>query len=366
MRVLHVIASGARRGAEVFASDLIRALDSSGVEQYVAVLHGPEPVALDLAAPSTVLLPDTSDQQGRFDLRLRRALRAVAGDFRPDVTQAHGGEALKYLATMRAGPIVYRRIGSGIGRSVLAGPRRWAFTAQLRRAKRVIAVADSVRAETIEVFGIPAWKVVTIGNAVDPRRLVPTAERSSFRRSIGVTADALVVTFLGAFTWEKDPAAALRVAARAMQQMPSAFFVMAGDGPLRREVETAALSVDAERVKVLGSRGDVADILAASDVLLSSSRTEGMPANIIEAGLLGLPVVSYSIAGIPEIVVDGTTGRLAAAGDEQALAARLIEVLSDEDGRRAMGNAAREHCTGSFAIEPVAARYLAAYEEVVG
>src|SRR5215218_1689181 len=110
MRILHVIATGQRRGAEVFAADLVAAMAAPGVRQQVAVLHGVPPWAVEFAVPSTAL----GGRPGRLHpgavWRLRRLLR----DWRPDVVQAHGGQPLKYLALagVRRPPIVYRRIGS--------------------------------------------------------------------------------------------------------------------------------------------------------------------------------------------------------------------------------------------------------------
>jgi glycosyltransferase involved in cell wall biosynthesis len=365
--VLHVIASGSRRGAEVFASDLIRSLTRSGVHQSVALLHGPDPHELDLGIDATVLSPHTSDHDAaKLDRDLRRALGKHIRAVQPDVVQAHGGEALKYLALTRSPPVVYRRIGSSVGRVLLKGPRRVAFALQLRAATRVIAVAESVREETIDVFRLRPSKVVTIPNAVDPARLQPQHDRATVRRSLGIADDAVVVLFLGAFTWEKDPVAAVRVAARVMSDHERLVLVMAGDGPLRPQVEEARRSLPhPENVLLLGSRRDVGDILAASDVLLSSSQTEGMPANVIEAGLLGLPVVSYALTGIPEIVENGVTGSLADPDEDEDLENHLRRLIHEPELRAAMGAAAKRRCEAEFAIDPVAARYLDVYEDVL-
>ena len=96
---------------------------------------------------------------------------------------------------------------------------------------------------------------------------------------------------------------------------PDLTHLIAGDGPLRDAAETEAERLGGgERTRFLGSRGDVADLLAASDVLLLASKTEGMPACVIEAGIAGLPVAAYALAGVPEAVVSGETGLLARRG----------------------------------------------------
>jgi N,N'-diacetylbacillosaminyl-diphospho-undecaprenol alpha-1,3-N-acetylgalactosaminyltransferase len=136
---------------------------------------------------------------------------------------------------------------------------------------------------------------------------------------------------------------------------------------MRLDMERALARSDSpDGVLLLGSRGDVADLLAASDVLLSVSRMEGMPANLIEAGMSGTPVVGFDIAGTAEVVVDGETGFLVPWGDSDMLKQRLHRLLGDSALRAAMGKAARARCRSMFDIEVIAPRYLQLYEELVG
>jgi glycosyltransferase involved in cell wall biosynthesis len=118
------------------------------------------------------------------------------------------------------------------------------------------------------------------------------------------------------------------------------------------------------RARAVGPRDDVADILAACDVLLQASRVEGMPGSVIEAGMLGLPVAAFALADIPEIVVDGETGHLAPPGDTQALAQRVIQLLATPERTAAMGTAARKRCRDLFDIRVVAPRYLEVYRQL--
>jgi glycosyltransferase involved in cell wall biosynthesis len=109
--------------------------------------------------------------------------------------------------------------------------------------------------------------------------------------------------------------------------------------------------------------------LTASDVLLFASRTdgmEGMPATVIEAGMVGTPVAGYAVAGVPEVVVDGVTGFLVPPGDVDGLTERVVQLLGDEKRRKAIGESARERCLAHFEIQTVAPRYISLYEQVVG
>jgi glycosyltransferase involved in cell wall biosynthesis len=369
LRVLHVVATTNRRGGELFASDLVRALDGEGIEQQVAVLHPPIGLArVGFEAP-TVAVGDGWRAPGvRMSLEAFQALRHLVSGWRPHVVQAHGGEPFKYLVASGAAgrsKLVYRRIGAAPP-WILRGPRRAAHAVLMRRATKVVAVAEAVRRETLEVFGVPPANVRMIPNGVDPARLSPLHDRQATRKALGIASDAPVILSLGALTWEKDPLGHLRISGEVMRHQPRAIHLFVGEGPLRERAEERVRSERrGEHVRFLGSREDLPDLLAASDVLLLASAVEGMPAGAIEAGIAGLPVVGYHIAGVPEVVLDGVTGQLVPAGDPFELAHAVIDLLANEPMRRSMGDAAAERCRSLFGIDAVAPRYLDLYQELV-
>jgi glycosyltransferase involved in cell wall biosynthesis len=365
-RVLHVVSTGRRRGAEVFASDLVTALAEDRIEQQVAVLRGAEPRDVDYRAPVTVVGDYRPNEALRFGTV--RSLRGVLREWEPDIIQAHGGEALKYsfLADGRKGHrVVYRRIGSVHPRTTF-GLRKAGYGAMMRRASRVVALGEAAREETIRVFGVRPERIVTIPNGVDLRRIRPRRTRDQVRRSLGVRAEAFVVLSLGALTWEKDPLVQVDVATRVLRRSDRAVYLIAGEGPLypdvARAVDEARLG---GRVHLLGNRADPGDLLASSDVLLMTSRTEGVPGAAIEGAMAGVPVVAYATGGISEAVLGGTTGVLARPGDPEALAGHVLALLDDEAGRLAMGRAALEWGRSRFDIGVVAPRYLRLYRDVM-
>lgn len=367
LRVLHVVATGQRRGAEVFAADLVRALAREGVGQRVGVVRG-ERMEVPFEAPVAVLggggarLPGLRVEPASV-LALRRLIRA----WRPHVVQAHGGEPLKHAVAAAAGAgsrVVYRRIG-GPADAIRSRARRLAYAGMMRRAARVVAVAEASRRDVVERFGIPPARVVTIPNAADAERLRPARALAETRGALGLPPEGLLFLSVGALTWEKDPLGALEAAAEVLEAVPGAAYAVAGDGPLRGALEAEARRRGlAGRVLLLGSRDDVPDLMAAADALLLASRTEGMPGCLIEAGMAGLPAAAYAVGGVPEVL--GETGLLAPPGDRRALAGCALRLAREPDTRRALGEAARERCRDRFEIRRVAPRYLGVYREVAG
>jgi glycosyltransferase involved in cell wall biosynthesis len=368
LRVLHIITTGQRRGAEMFASDLIRALNVQDVEQRVAVMYGVPPLPAGFEAPTTVLATERPEPRHTLpvDRALGMRLRRVIRSWRPDVVQAHGGEPFAYAAAF-ASPtqrIVFRRIGlAPVGAK--RGSARSVYRLLMRRARRIVAVAEAVRRETIDGFGIPPARVITIPRGVDPSRILSDETRLQARRALDIAPDAPVILSLGALSEEKDPIAHLAVLDRVRRDLPDAVHLIAGDGPLRGEIERRAGAGGLNGLaRILGNRSDVGRLLASADVILLASRVEGMPGCLIEAGMAGVPAVSYDVAGAAEVVDDGTTGYLARAGDVAGLASHAVQLLQDESLRQRMGTAARDRCGEAFAIDAIAPRYLAIYREV--
>jgi glycosyltransferase involved in cell wall biosynthesis len=364
-RVLHVVATGERRGAEVFAGDLVGALDG-GTEQRVAILRADGEPRVSYPAPVDVIASRGRKLPGiRVDTRVVRGLRSLIKTWTPDVVQVHGGEPLKHVLLARSGvPVVYRKIGLAAPRATRA-PFRLGHEHLIRGTNRIVAVADSVRREAIGTFGAAPDRVVTIPNAVDPTRLANGITREHVRREMNLDGSQPVLLSLGALTWEKDPLAHVEVASRVLSEVPGARHLIVGDGPLRARVEEAVdLAGLRDRVQLLGSRSDVGSLLRTADVLLLASRTEGMPGCVIEAGLIGTPTAGYAVAGVEEVVDDGETGLLAAPGDLKGLADRAVRLLRDPELRARLGAAATER-SGVFTIDRVAPRYAALYEDVI-
>lgn len=367
MRVLHVVATAQRRGAELFASDLVARLNEHGIDQHVAVLRLGDEEGVSFAADTSVWRDGRSRLPGlRVSPVTLGALRGLVRRCDPHLIQAHGGEALKYVtvATASERPIVYRRIGST---PPWAGgkARRRGHAALMRRAARIITLSDALRRQTIAVYGLAPEKVVTIPRGVDPQRVLPQKGREATRAELGISPSAKVMLSLGALTREKDPLTHVEVAHRVMARQPDAMHVVAGDGPLRAELqaEIARLGI-ADKVRVVGNRADVGDLLAASDVMILASATEGMPGCLIEAGLAGLAAAAYAVGAVSEVIQSGITGLVVAASDRDGLTRAVLSLLARDELREAMGKAARSRCLERYDTRHLVPRYLDLYREV--
>jgi glycosyltransferase involved in cell wall biosynthesis len=349
MRVLHLIASTERRGAEVFAVELAQHLTTHGFHSEVIALRGGGSLPVDAVG------------HGRFDARTLRMLRAAIR--RSSVVVAHGSTTLLATCVVRIGtdvPFVYRNIGDP-DHWVDTRFRSWRVRFMLRPAARIVALWPGAAARLVERHGLDPDRVAVAANAVDLVRfpVITSNERREARDELDVPADATVLAWIGALSAEKDPATAVRAAAL----VEGSVLLVVGDGPLRAEVEALAAASMPGRARFLSTVDDVRSALVPADVVLLTSRTEGLPAVLIEAGMSGLPVVATAVGGVAQIVSDGLTGVLVDPDDEFAIAAGVSWALAH---RASAGLAARAHCEARFAMAGIVADWVTVLEGAVG
>lgn len=290
----------------------------------------------------------------------RGLTRLVAGARRYDVLVAHGSSALLHCAAAGAlagRPFVYRNIGDPAAWGAVRGADL-RIGAPLRRAAAVSALFPAARDHLEAAYRLDGDRVVTIPNGV-PEVPAPTnRERSDARSGFGLDDSLRWVGFLGALSEEKGVISAVE----AVATQPRLGLLVAGDGPQRTEAEALAEALAPGRVRFLGVTDHPRSVLCASEVLALPSRTEGIPAVAIEAGLAELPVVATSVGGLDEVVVDGVTGRLVVDARPDHLAATLTEVLDDAER---LGAAARRRCLERFTMTQVARQWGALLDSVV-
>ena len=227
-----------------------------------------------------------------------------------------------------------------------------------------VAIAEEVRNSIQKLYGYPNPPLIPNGIPTDEYAPDPN-KRAQWRQAHGIETHATIVTHVGRFAPPKNHALLIEAFARVRTSAPL-YLLLVGGGELENTVreQVAALGLES-RVRFLGIRADVADILRASDAFVLSSRWEGNPMSVMEAMAAGLPVVSTAVGGVPELVREGETGLLVPSEDTGALA-QAIQALVDNPARRqAMGVAARQHAVASFDIRHTVRGYEQLYEALL-
>lgn len=366
-RVLHLIHSQELRGAEVFATELACCLEKGrSFQNAVCSLYN----GVDALAANGLPMFNLEGQEGLLEKRIGldfltlskfwRLLRR----YRPGIILAHGSSTLKYAAAggvlYRNAATIYRNIGTA---SVWANSSaRASFNRLLlKRIDAVVSVSQYTRQDFLSLYRLAPERVAFIPNGVDTSRFDRRAlalAGTEVRQALGLSQTDLVFITVGSLSPEKGHQALLQLMAELQGLDLKNHLLLVGDGPLRGRLERQARELDiADRVHFLRTRADVPRFLAAADLFLLCSRTEGMPGCLIEAGLAGLASVSFDVGGVAEVVEHRVTGLVVSPGDFQGLRQAVLGLCRDPQRRAAMGAAARQRCLSLFDIRKVASDY---------
>jgi len=227
----------------------------------------------------------------------------------------------------------------------------------------VTAVSEFLKKKTIEVFH-PHRAIQVIPNFVDTVRYAPRpggCQRERFAKK-----GERVLVHISNFRRSKRVEDVVRVFAAVRREVPSVL-LMVGDGADRTFSREVAVELGVERhVRYLGQLDAVEDVLACGDLFLLTSANESFGLAALEAMSSGVPVVATTAEGLPELVRNGETGYLVPVGDVAGMARRVIELLTDESKRAAMGKAARQIAVDRYEANKIVPMYEEFYARVTG
>ena len=351
-------------GAEEMVLNLVRHLPER-FEPVVCCINQAGPIGEEIektGVPFHVFHLNPGVRRPLHVLEIQRRLR----ELKPDIVHTFLLTASLYgrLAAILAGvPIV---IGTEV--NIYENKRPHHALAEhflMRGTDRVVVSAESVRDFYIKQVHAAPEKVDVIYNAVDFSQLQTTTSRDALRASVGVPTGAPLAGIIARLTEQK----AHRYLFEAMASTPgleATHLLVVGDGELRDELRAMSerLGLSA-RVHFLGARRDLGDLLAAIDVFVMPSLWEGLPLSMVLAMGAGLPVVATRVAGIPEVVQDGTTGLLVPPADAPAFGAALARLIADPGLRQEMGAAASAFVRPRFGVDGYVASVSDLYDRLL-
>jgi glycosyltransferase involved in cell wall biosynthesis len=350
MRVLHVVTRMNVGGVATLVRNLANELPAHGLETVLAtgaVQDGEIEVA-DLP-PGVVRVPGLGRAPRAADeVRALRALRALIRDVEPDIVHTHTAKAgvLGRLAAEGTGlPRVHTFHGH-----LLHGYFGPAVTTAVCSVERALAARTDLLISSGARVGADL-RAAGVGRRSAWRNIPPGVVPPPF---VGAREPG-TVAFVSRLVPVKRPDRVLDVA----RLLPYARFIVAGDGPLRDELEAAA----PPNVEFVGWVSKVGTIYGRAELVLLCSENEAMPLALVEGALCGLPAVTTDAGSACEVVDDGRSG-LIVQPDPAALAEAISELLTDDNRRRAMGRAALHDARRRHTVEAMARAHVTAYEQV--
>jgi glycosyltransferase involved in cell wall biosynthesis len=366
-RVLHVITHLDRGGATDNTLLSVAGLDRARYRVDLAAGPGElEPAARAAADRLLIVASLGRELRPARDLRALLALLRLVGDY--DVVHTHTAKAgvLGRLAARARGvPLVVHTIHAfpvndrmpRLQRRLLLAVERLAAG----RAHRILTVCQANAAEALALGIARAGQLRVVASGV-PAASVRAGAGARVRAELGIPPGAPVVGTVTRFMEQKAPLDFLAASHRVVAADPDAHVLVAGDGPLRAQVDAAAAGEP--RIHLLGYRDDVPDLLAAMDVVAFSSLWEGLGRALTEALLAAKPVVATAVNGVPDLVVEDLTGHLVPPGRPELLADRILGLLARPDRGAAMGAAGAARVAGRFDVGEMLAGLDAVYREL--
>ena len=361
IRVVHVLTRTNIGGPSVMLVDLLEGLDKSRFQQIV--VRGTPDTAEGDYLSGRELASEVVTLGG-----LRRSIGVVSeiatlfrlvGTLRrlqPDIVHTHMAKAgvIGRLAAVIAGvPIRIHTYHGHLLHGYFSPFVTRVFNAVERRLRRLTAhffvVGEATRRDLVRERLITETSSTTI---MPPARNLRVHERAEARHRLGLPNERVIVGFVGRLTAIKRPDRFLRLA----DSMPEATFVLVGNGPLRNHVVAQASA--RANVMVKDWVDDIALVLSTLDVVVLTSDNEGVPLSLIEAAVVGRPVVATAIGAVSEIVDHGTTGYV--VNDDEGLIDAVRRLVVDPELRKAMGSAAASRIGSICSMES----YLAAHANV--
>lgn len=370
MHVLHVCNSIMAGGAELHLLTLCRGLAAHGLRQTVAYLHD-RPVSRSLrkefeaAGIATEKIP----ANGRYNVTFPFAVDALVRTLRPDLLHTHLPRA------DLAGGFVklrHRDLPWVVSVHNIYTARSWTGSAALplldvvwRKADTLIAISHAVRDWLIRERGIPSDRVRIVHYGIDPAPFLAPHPDARVRWGL---PDGPVAAAIGRLTPHKGFGTLIDAWQQVRARLPEAVLVIAGwdVAGYRKELEARVSARGPDPgVRFLGFVDDVPSLLAACDIFVLPSTSEGFGQVVIEAMAAARPVVVSRIAPLTEIVADGETGLLVPPEDPDALAAAIVRLLEAPGRAAEMGARARARALAEFSAPRMAEQTLALYRGLV-
>ncbi len=292
-------------------------------------------------------------------------------DLRPDIVHTHmakAGTVGRLAAKICSVPLVVHTYHGNVFHSYFS-PTRTRIFLTIERAlglatNRIIVVGDSQRDEIARYGVAPLHKLTTIRLGLELDQFLDAERhRGELRRELGIDAGTPLVGIVGRLVPIKAPEILLQAAINVRNSLPTAQFLVVGDGERRQELETLVdhLGLRAS-VRFLGWRRDLVRVYADLDVVALSSLNEGSPVVLIEALASARPVVATAVGGVPEVVLHGETGLTVPVSDVAALGGAVLTLLRDRPLADRLGKAGRRHVypryDSSRLVEDVRQLYL--------
>lgn len=360
IRVLHVVPSLETGGRERSVLQLLKQLDPATFEAAIVSLFPYSGTIFQREAATSGVRVFYLPKRVGLDLGILTHLNQVIRSFVPDIVHSHL-YILHYVLPVCVWNNVKVRLHT-FGNSLSAlQPKKWQQLLHRLAFQRFgfvpLAISQDIQA-SIQAFYGPL-DAPLIRNGTDTARFAPRlAERNAWRRQQAIAPETCVFVNVARFHRQKNHGLLIDAFHAALKQAPKSLLLLVGNGSLQPTIQAKVVALDLqENIRFLGERGDIEDILNASDVVVSASDWEGLPNNLVEALAAGKAVVATNVGGVSEVVIHGKTGFLVPPGSQELLTKAILVLYHNRTLAEWMGNNGRQVAQQQFDVCEMAHQY---------
>lgn len=362
LRVLHITFNMGIGGTEQVIRQLVQGMARESVESEILCIDGHIGPIGETLQQTGVPVHKLARKQG-FDWALIKAIRKRLREGRFDVVHCHQYTPWMY-GWLAALPTRAKVVFTEHGRFY---PDRYRYKAMLINpvmamfTPSIVAISEATKDALVKYEFIPRYKIQVIYNGIAP--LVRDDEQSEkVRDSLGIPKDAFVVGTVSRLDPVKNQVMMLRAFKQFCEKQPGSYLLMVGDGPDKEKLVSLAGDYGiSESVIFTGFINSPVHYLAAMDIFLLSSHTEGTSMTLLEAMSLGIPAVATQVGGNPEIIQDNVTGILVEPDMAHSFAEGIEHLHQNSMLRQSMGKAARLSFDKRFSADAMVYQYSKIY-----
>ncbi len=357
MKILHLSSEKSWRGGEQQMAYLIEELNLLGVESHVAARKDSEFEKWCINHKIPLLsIPFKND----FDVSSALKVKEYCKKNRFDIIHMHSSRShsIAVLANTLGNStplILARRVDFPLKKNFFS-KKKYNHSA----IKRIICVSNKIKEIVIKSIE-QAERCTTVYDGVDLHRFDGIGLRGKIRKELGIADEYKLIGNIAAIAPHKDYFTFLDTV-KILSKKIKAKYLIAGEGPLREQIEKRIEELNLQKdVYVLGFRSDVENVFADLDVLLYTSKEEGLGSTLLDAMAYGLPIVATEGGGIPEIVKNEFNGLTTKVQDSEKLAEQVMRMLNNTTLREKLIANAKEYVKG-FSKQEMAKKTLEVYK----
>lgn len=368
IKVLQAIRQGQVGGGESHILSLVNHIDKDRFEPVVLAFTDGQMIAeLKNNGIESFVIPSKK----AFDFFKWKKVKTLMQDEQIDLVHIHGTRAtsnIYWAAKHLRLPVIYTIHGWSFhdDQSSFVKKARILFEKWITR-KTNCNISVSASNQKTGHDNIPNFKSTVIYNGIDLEKFDPeNIERKNLREELNIAADAIVISFVGRITLQKDPLTLIKAFKEVAIVQPKAVLLIVGDGDMKQEAIKLAKELKLEdKIVFENFRTDVADILFSSDIYCLPSLWEGFPIGLLEAMAMCKAVIATKVDGSLEIIQHNKNGILIEPQNIQMFAEAMINLISNKNLRIQLGKEARQTIVKDFDVYKMTRRIEDVYSNVL-